>query len=335
VLQRDNIVGKSREIRACLEQTARAAQTTANVLLTGETGTGKELFARAIHENSARASRPFVVVDCAALPGTLVESVLFGYVRAAFTGADRDREGLIQEADGGTLFLDEVGELPQSVQTSFLRVLQERRFRPVGAKAEVESDFRLIAATNRDLDLMVQQGNFRNDLLFRLKSLVIRLPALRDRTADIPDLTLYFLSRLSARYGMGLKGISPDFVEALLSYEWPGNVRELQNTLESALSSSKDEPTLHPFHLPTELRSKLVRASLEPEAKKQESPEIPDKRRDAFPGLREFMESVEKKYLQDLLSHTGGNIKEVCRISGISRANIYARLKKHGIARRF
>ncbi|MBW2108709.1 MAG: sigma-54-dependent Fis family transcriptional regulator, partial [Deltaproteobacteria bacterium] len=170
LLKRDGIIGNSAQIKACLDLVARAANTDSNVLITGETGTGKELFARAIRENSARTSRNFVVVDCAALPENLVESVLFGHKKGAFTGADRDRDGLIRQADTGTLFLDEVGELPLSIQRTFLRVLQERSFRPVGGKTELTSDFRVVAATNGDLDKLVAQGRFRRDLLFRLRS---------------------------------------------------------------------------------------------------------------------------------------------------------------------
>ncbi|NMC50361.1 MAG: sigma-54-dependent Fis family transcriptional regulator, partial [Desulfovibrio sp.] len=179
VLRREGIVGVSRAIEACLELVAQAADSDAGVLVTGETGTGKELFARAIHANSSRMNSNFVVVDCAALPETLVESVLFGHVKGAFTGADRDRDGLFRLADGGTLFLDEIGELSPAIQKVFLRVLQDGRFRAVGAKHESQSDFRLVAATNRDLGIMAERGGFRDDLLYRLKTMVISLPPLR------------------------------------------------------------------------------------------------------------------------------------------------------------
>jgi two-component system, NtrC family, response regulator len=272
LLQRDAIIGSSQPLKDCLQHLAKAAPAQTNVLITGETGTGKELFARAIHDNGPRAHQPFVVVDCSVLPETLVESLLFGHTKGAFTGADRNKEGLIRAAHEGTLFLDEVGELPLALQSAFLRVLQERRFRPVGGKHEVVSDFRLIAASNRDLNQMVNEGRFRSDLLYRLRSTVIHLPPLRQRTADIMDLTLHFLAKFTERYKIGVKGISPEFYEALLSYAWPGNVRELANALETALISAKDEPTLHPIHLPVEIRTVLAHASLEPLSPKPEEP---------------------------------------------------------------
>ncbi len=334
LLQRDAIIGNSRPVKDCLLQVAKAAPAQTNVLITGETGTGKELFARAIHENSPRADRPFVVVDCSALPETLVESVLFGHAKGAFTGADRESEGLIRTAHRGTLFLDEIGELPAAIQSAFLRVLQERRFRPVGAKNEVISDFRLIAATNRDINGMARAGQFRSDLLYRLKSLVIHLPPLREHAADILDLTLHFIARFTERYGMGVKGISPEFFEALLSYSWPGNVRELANAIETALVSAKDEPILHPIHLPVEIRSSLARASVTFAPRKGEEPASTPTQKGPFPPLREVVDRATRKYLEDLILHTGGDINEICRLSGISRANIYARLKKLGITRR-
>jgi len=335
VLQRDEIVGRGAGIKKCLEQVARAAPSMSSVLITGETGTGKELFARAIHRNSSRASKPFVVVDCASLTEPLVESALFGHVKGSFTGADRDRDGLVKEADKGTLFLDEVGELPVSIQGTFLRVLQDRRFRPVGENREMTSDFRLIAATNRDLDAMAREGRFRSDLLFRLKSIVIHLPALRDRNTDIVELGLFCVSGLCRRYGKAIKGMSPEFVEALLSYSWPGNVRELNHALESALSVAGEEPILYPIHLPLDIRSQLAREAIAPPS----TPRGPDQDvptgGSSFPTLRDLLTSVEKNYLKELISHTDGDIKKACSISGMSRANLYARLKKHGITRHF
>jgi len=336
VLNRKGIVGNSRKIRACLDSVARAAVGDVTVLVTGETGTGKELFAQAIHANSSRATKNFVVVDCAALPETLVESVLFGYEKGAFTGADKSRNGLIIQADGGTLFLDEIGELPLVVQKSFLRVLQERRFRPIGSHCEIESDFRLVAATNQNLEVLVESGRFREDLLFRLRSFIIELPSLRERIEDISALTLFYIAKLCKRHDTGIKGISPDFLEALAVYHWPGNVRELIHTLERALAVAGGEPTLFPKHLPTHVRVSITRASvLKETAVHQGSPEMGSAVRN-LSMLRDFRESaiaeVERQYLQELMAITKGEVKEACRISGLSQSRLYALLKKYDLS---
>jgi two-component system NtrC family response regulator len=202
VLKREGIMGGSPQMEAVMNLLAQAASNEANVLITGATGTGKELFAWAIHNNSRRAERNFVVVDCTALPETLVESILFGHEKGAFTGADKMRDGLVKQAHGGTLFLDEVGELPLTIQKSFLRVLQDHSFRPIGGKDIIESDFRLIAATNRDLGRMAAEGMFREDLLFRIRTLNIDLPPLRNRLADIVDLTKFYIAKFCNRYGI-------------------------------------------------------------------------------------------------------------------------------------
>jgi two-component system NtrC family response regulator len=326
-------------IRACLDSVAQAADSEANVLITGETGTGKELFARAIHENSPRADKNFVVVDCASLPEQLVESALFGHKKGAFTGAEKSASGLIKQADGGTLFLDEVGELTLTLQKAFLRVLQERRFRPVGSNKEVESNFRLEAATNRRLDQMVKKGQFRNDLLYRLQGVNIELPPLRERPEDIEELVVQYMTKICRSYGSEIKGISPDFFEALCAYKWPGNVRELISTLEGAVSEARHEPTLFVKHLPTYIRIHIARASADKRpkdhliksSKKSASPlSIP-------PRYRDFRESVlaeaEKKYLQNLIAFTHGSVKKACQISGLGRTRLYTLMKKNRISR--
>jgi two-component system NtrC family response regulator len=332
LLERKGIIGESEPLKTCLNQVAQAAQTEANVLINGETGTGKELLAWAIHKNSRRSDKPFVIVDCATLPENLVESTLFGHIRGAFTGADRDRDGLIKEADGGTLFLDEVGDMPGRVQAAFLRVLQEHRFRPLGEKQEIHSDFRLVAATNRDLDPMVQEGLFRSDLLFRINSITIHLPPLRKRPDDIMDLTLHYLKEFNQRYGIGIKGLSPDFFEALLSYDWPGNVRELINALERAISLAGEEQTLYPVHLPTDIRSKLKSALFRSNPASEAGLENRAQSPPSIPRLRELIETTEKKYFEDLTALTGGDLKALCRLSGLARTNVYARLKKYRIS---
>jgi two-component system NtrC family response regulator len=337
-INQEGIVGSGPSMRACIGLVAQAANSEANVLITGETGTGKELFAYAIHNNSLHADKSFVVVDCAALPENLVESMLFGHERGAFTGADRVQDGLIKQADGGTLFLDEVGELPLSIQSSFLRVLQERRFRPIGGKREIESNFRLVAATNRDLEAMVKQGQFRKELLFRLRSFTIELPSLREHPEDIKELVLFYTAKICERYGTETKGFSPEFFDALLSYDWPGNVRELVNTMERAIAAARQDPILFPKHLPTHIRVDVARASITKEAPTSDSSErSPGPLVETLSPLRDFRENAiseaEQHYLHDLMSRTGGNIKEACKISGLSRPRLYALLKKYHISK--
>lgn len=335
-LKLEGIVGHSPQMRACYNLLARAAGSDASVLIYGETGTGKELFAQAIHINSPRFNRNFVVVDCAALPAALVESALFGHEKGAFTSADRAQVGLIKQADGGTLFLDEVGELPLDLQKAFLRVLQERRFRSVGSRYETESDFRLVAATNRDLDQMAEKGLFRKDLLFRLRTLSIDLPPLRIRLDDIKDLILFHIYRMCERVGIGPKGFAPEFLEALLAYDWPGNVRELFNTLDGALAEARYEPTLYPKHLPSQIRIKVARAAMSKENLANGNLEnFPIK---TLPKLRDFrqaaIDGAEKQYLMDLMSLTDCNIQEATRIADLSLPRLYALLKKNGITKR-
>jgi len=217
-LNRDDIVGKSPQLCKCLDQIAACASTDTTVLLTGETGTGKELFARAIHANSNRSRQPFIVVDCAGLPEKLIESILFGHIKGAFTGADTNQKGLIEQADGGTLFLDEVGELPLDSQKSFLRVLQEKIYRPLGKGKEVSSNFRLIAATNRDLHAMVGQKNFRSDLFYRLNGFNIHLPPLRERPEDIEKIAMSFIFSICRREKIPVKGVIPQTLQVLIQY---------------------------------------------------------------------------------------------------------------------
>ena len=355
-LDRDGISGSSPLIRAVLETVALASESNASVLVSGETGTGKELVARAIHRNSPRAGGSFVVVDCASLPENLVEAILFGHVKGAFTGADKAREGLVTLADGGTLFLDEVGELPFSMQRSFLRVLEERTFRPVGAKEEIGSDFRLVAATNRNLDDMVRSGQFRKDLLFRIRSFHIEVPPLRERSDDVEGIVRLHMQRLRRRDNTPAKAFSPEFLDALTSYQWPGNVRELVQALEMGMAAAHSEPTLYLKHLPENIRvhyaTTLVRRPVEgaeaaPAVVASGTP--PDGRerravaREMLPGPDDFepwgdyreraVGAAERRYFTELLAAVRGSVKESCRIAGVSRARLYQILSKHGITR--
>ena len=341
VLKREGIIGESAKIRHCLDQVAQAAMSDVSVLITGETGTGKELFASAIHDNSNRRENNFVIVDCAALPETLVESTLFGHVKGAFTGADRDREGLIKQADRGTLFLDEIGELPMSVQKTFLRVLQEKSFRPVGGKEEIKSDFRLVAATNRNLEQMIGEHKFRQDLLFRIQSLSISLPPLRERFQDIKELAMNVISRACERERIGTKGFSPEFIKTLEAYNWPGNVRELVNILEGAISKARYEPTLFPKHLSDKIRINLVRSTISdhPDKTGGRGNYAQTAASQFLPTIKEFRETIiyenEKIYIKELLSVTKGNIKDACRIAGLGRARLYGLMKTYGISRAY
>jgi len=333
LLKREGIIGSDPKMEACLEQVAQCAGTDTPVLITGETGTGKELFARAVHANSSRSKGPFVVLDCTAFPENLVASMLFGHRKGAFTGADQTRSGLILEADKGTLFLDEVGELPLAVQKSFLRVLQEHRFRSVGSRQETVSDFRLVAATNRDLEKMVQGGLFRKDLMYRLRSAIIHLPSLKERKADIEPLALHYISSFCKRYFMGVKGVSPEFVETLKAYAWPGNVRELVNAMDCAIANAQKHDVLFPMHLPANIRIRLKQQTIQIK-KAVCDPETNAMPIDApLPSLKTSLESTEKRYFETLMIQTRGDIKAACRISGLSRSGLYTRLKKYNIER--
>ena len=311
------MIGNAQSMRPCFDQLAQAANSDANVLITGETGSGKELFARTIHQNSRRSDKPFVVVDCAALTDSLVKSTLFGHKKGAYTGAVTDREGLVQVANKGVLFLDEVGELPMVIQKSFLRVLQERRFRPIGDTREISSDFRLISATNRDLDSMVGRDEFRSDLLYRLKTIHVHLPPLRERTEDLKPLTLNHVETLCEKYNMAPKGFGADFFDMLMAYNWPGNIRELFNVLELAVTAAGKEKTLYSVHLPQELRIKVTRAQLkfsdppseEMPMDKEQMPVL-EETDSMLPSIKEYKNLAEKHYLQQLVDRSRGTWPE-------------------------
>ena len=329
-LKRDAIIGKSSILASCLDQVASAAVSDASVLLTGETGVGKEIFARAIHDNSNRADQAFVVVDCASLPETLIESTLFGHVKGAFTGADRSSAGLIKMAHNGTLFLDEVGELPERMQKTFLRVLQEHWYRPIGAAKEEFSNFRVIAATNRDLDQDAAAGAFRADLLYRLRSLALHLPPLRERKEDIRPLCRHFLARLCDRAKLGQKGVADEFFEHLHAYDWPGNVRELQQTLEQVFANAVHHPTLYAYHLPEHIRVHKTLENIKNEAA-QSGDSLARAGRAPLPTWKDFKSDKEREYLRQLLEATQSNIKDACLVSGLSRARLYQLISQHGI----
>jgi two-component system NtrC family response regulator len=361
VLNLKDVVGSSEEIKKCYHQLSNAAGSEANTLITGETGTGKELFARTIHDNSSRSVNNFVIVDCASLTDTLVESTLFGHKKGSFTGAQSDRKGLVPLADKGTLFLDEVGEMPLSVQKSFLRVLQERTYRPVGDNKEYNSDFRLISATNRDLDAMVERGEFRQDLLYRIKTIHIFLPALKERVSDIKELALFHLERLTRRYGVPEKEIDPEYFEMLYSYDWPGNVRELFNAIEQSFVATGSGNTIYPMHLPYEIRIEAVKTDIEKRnaisatnsinnliddtvkstgsnsavssfSGLSSADPISEVLSGTLPSLKKFKGIAEKRYLMELQKRYDGDVASILDTSGLSRSHFYALLKKHGIS---
>lgn len=332
VIDRAHIVGSSRALMKALRSLSEAASSDVNVLLLGETGVGKELFAKALYRNSPRAGRPFVTVDCASLPETLVESHLFGHSRGAFTGADRAREGLLLAAHRGTLFLDEVGDLPAAMQGAFLRALELRRFRPVGEVHEVMSDFRLVAATNRDLEERVRTDQFRSDLLYRLQGMTIRIPPLRERREDIPELARHAVLLFCVQHDLPVKEVTEGCLETLLDYFWPGNVRELAHAMERACVAAGSEECLYASHLPTEVRVAVARGRVD--GVRRAAPEItpPDRTFSAaVPTLRDWKCRAEAQYVERLMLHCRGDVRVAASLAGLSRGHLYELLKKHGL----
>jgi len=330
------IVGISPKMESCYELIGLAARSDTNVLITGETGTGKELVAQTIHANSKRKGAEFVPVDCASLNKELVESALFGHKRGAFTGAERDRMGLVRVADKGTLFLDEVGDMDLPIQKTFLRVLQERTFRPVGDTKEISSNFRLIAATNRDLDADVEREAFRKDLLYRLKTIHIKLPPLRERDGDVKLLAMFRINQLNRQYDKSIT-LAPETFDAMGLYEWPGNVRELFAAMETAFFNAEGMSQIIPRHLPSRMRVAATRAQVESSTPEEvEEPETT-----VTPGMQAVEEGItlkgfkidmEKHYLEELWRFADGDIKKMVSISGCSQSHLYSLLKKAGIA---
>jgi transcriptional regulator with PAS, ATPase and Fis domain len=304
---------------ACVEvkrQARRAAQLDAPVLLLGETGTGKELLAHAIHASGPRAKRPFVSVNVAAIPDTLLEAEFFGAAPGAYTGADRrGREGKFKLADGGTLFLDEIGDMPLPMQVKLLRVLQEREFEPLGSDKVVKTDVRIIAATSIDLEQRVAAGGFRADLYYRLNVLALKVPALRERLADLDILCETILEQIARRSGTAVREISPDALDLLRSHDWPGNVRELSNILERAAMMCDDVRLGVDDFLPI----------LQPPADGAAAPEPPCRYDDALMAF-------ERRVIRDALASTGGKVSQAAKLLGMGRATLYKKLVALGIA---
>ena len=313
------IVGSSVAMRRVLALVEKVAASDANVFITGESGTGKELVAKAIHQASARNRRTFVPIDCAALPETLLESELFGYEKGAFTGAVQSKVGLMEHASGGTLFLDEVTELARSLQAKLLRALQERTIRRVGGTELRAVDVRILSASNRDLDTVVREGLFREDLLYRLQVVTIELPPLRDRTEDIPLLARYFFTQLSVQASKRLEGISSAAMMVLEAYQWPGNVRELRNVVERAITLT-ESTHITPLDLPPAL---LAAAEEAPGAESG----VGEFQREKQGLIAQF----EREYTQRLLEDVGGNVAEAARRAGMERPAFHRLMRKYAI----
>ena len=311
------IIGRSPAMQDTLEMVRQAAPSTATVFVHGESGTGKELIARALHDESLRAEGPFVVVNCAALPESILEAELFGYERGAFTGATDTKEGRIERAEGGTLFLDEVGELSLAVQAKLLRVLQEGELERLGSTETRQVDFRLVSATNRDLEEMVRHRTFREDLFYRLNVIGIHLPALRERPEDIPLLVDHFVRRYAAKNDKPVRGVSPDALSALSTWSWPGNVRELENVIERAVVLCRGD-VLGLEDLPPPLRTGPVAPG---------APAIRVEGRNVVIPVGTRLEEVEQVMIERTLEETGGDKTLAAQLLGIAARTIYRKLE--------
>ncbi|HEX9264713.1 MAG TPA: sigma-54 dependent transcriptional regulator [Candidatus Binatia bacterium] len=307
-----NIIGQSAAIQRIFETVAQVSDVPANILIEGESGTGKELIARAIHSNSSRASGPFVAVNCAAIPETLLESELFGYVRGAFTDARKDRSGLFREADGGIIFLDEISAMSTTLQSKLLRVLEDKEVRPLGANQSEKVDARVLSASNRNLDELVRTGKFRQDLYYRLNVIRIELPALRQRRDDVPLLVQHFIEKFADGARRKVEGIEADALAALKSYDWPGNIRELEHTIERAVLLGKESriglEDLPPNIIANGQSSIVLAQSL---------------------SRQLTLRDLEREYVAKVLEATNGNKTEAARILGVDRTTLYRKLEEY------
>ncbi|WP_394850951.1 sigma-54 dependent transcriptional regulator [Pendulispora brunnea] len=312
----DDIIGQSSAMEKAYDLLDRVADSDTTVLITGESGTGKELVARALHKRSPRNRGPFVAINCAAMPETLLESELFGHTRGAFTDARQARPGLFVKAQGGTLFLDEIGEMPMGMQAKLLRALQERTVRPVGGDVEVPFDARIVAATNRDLETEVEEKRFREDLFYRINVVRINVPPLRSRGSDVLLLAQHFIERYSAQGRSKVKGMSSGAADKLLSYPWPGNVRELQNCVERAVALARYDQ-IGVDDLPEKIRDfKSSRVIVETEDPSELLP----------------MDEVERRYILRVLEAVGGNKTMAAQVLGFDRRTLYRKLERCGVA---
>ncbi|MCD6087093.1 MAG: sigma-54-dependent Fis family transcriptional regulator [Candidatus Hydrothermae bacterium] len=309
------IVGKNEKFQRVLELAKKVAPTDSTVLIRGESGTGKELIAKAIHNMSPRANNPFIAINMAALPEELLESELFGYTKGAFTGATKNKEGLFKAAEGGTILLDEISEASPRIQVKILRALQEKEITPVGSTKTIKVDVRIIASTNADLEKMVAEGRFREDLYYRLNVVYIQLPPLRERKDDIPLLTSHFLKKYTSLYNLPPKKISDETMKILLEYSWPGNVRELENAIERAVILSEGE-VIKPADLPEKIRNRF-------------SVKVSDQVN--LSGLT--LEELERRYILQVLDETGWNKNRAAQILGIDPSTLYRKLQRYGLSK--
>jgi two-component system, NtrC family, response regulator PilR len=316
------IIGRSPAMLEVFRLVEMVCRTNSTILITGESGTGKELVARAIHDLSLRRSRPFVAVNCGAMPEALLESELFGHVRGAFTGADKDKKGLIEAADGGTVFLDEIGEMPATMQVKLLRVLQERQFRPVGGTEEFAADIRVIAATNRDLTKQVAEGKFREDLFYRLNVIPVKMPPLRGRAEDVQLIAEHFLAKYTREMNKTIDGFSADAVAALSAYHWPGNVRELENVVERAVAL-ESERHVAVATLPENVRSGH---SLPVQANSTGDPIA-----EGGFNLERHLQDIERSHLERALERSGGVQTRAADVLGLSFRQFRYLAKKYGL----
>src|SRR5436853_4217219 len=307
-----NIIGKSKKMHELFELIESVAASEANILIQGENGTGKELIANAMHQKSKRSKGPFIKINCAAIPKDLIESELFGYKKGAFTGAMLDKEGLFEMAEGGSLLLDEIGEMPPYLQTKLLRVLQEREYRPIGSDRIVHVDFRLICATNIDLDAALRDGRLREDLYFRINTITLRVPPLRERTEDIPLLCEHFLEKYRQRHQRNVKSIAPAAYHVLIRHRWPGNVRELENVIERGVLVAKGAE-IAVNDLPESLRTESAATT-----------------EFVIPPHRTLAE-IERMAILQTLQRTNWNKQEAAQILGLYRPTLYSKMKKHDI----
>ena len=317
-----NIVTRSEKMRRVLETVARVAKTDSTVYIHGQSGTGKELIAKALHLASPRKDKPFVAINCAALPETLLESELFGHEKGSFTGAVRSTKGLFSQAHEGTIFLDEIGDMPMSIQVKLLRVLEERVFYPIGSEKPVKVNVRVVVATHKDLVEEVKKGLFREDLFYRIHVIPIQLPPLKDRIEDIPYLVDHFLNRICSENKLPNKTVSPAAMQRLMTYDWPGNVRQLENTIEYALVMTGGET----------IGAELILPSNAP-ASPEVPPTPPARANSSQPmkPLKDARAEFEKAYLIELLERCDGKAAQAAEIAGKYRADFYDLLKKHGI----